>query len=234
MHLHSCLPPCSVSLALATPTPTMVRQSRRELQDDMTDMLNFHFSTSPTSHESYMNNQSNGNRRRRNGNNRNGKYNDKYRSSARRKAASSMFHLHSSPDHTFILTRLSKKQGAYSSYNGPDEAVMWDRVRAVRYLIPQDTANNKADTTCPICLDSFTCVRITKCGHCFCLSCLLRYVHTITASSSSTGVKCPCCGLPVHMDDVRPVILESIQPPKVQRRMKMVKLHRLKTCPAPL
>lgn len=144
---------------------------------------------------------------------------------------SSMFYLHSSANHAFALTRKAK-QGY--SFSGPDLAVSWDAVRIVKYLAPStDATGNQAEETCPICLDTFTCPRITKCGHCFCLPCLLRHVHTSTAANASKAVKCPCCGLPIHVDDIRPVTIESVLPPKVHSKMKLVKLHRTKECPSP-
>lgn len=139
-----------------------------------------------------------------------------------------MFHLHSSASHAFFLTRLSK-QGY--SFSGPDEAVLWDRVRVVKYLaLPNQEGQGE---TCPICLDNFTCARITKCGHCYCLPCLLRHLHTSTATNPNVAVKCPCCGLPVHLDDIRPVQIESVQPTKAQTSLRLVKLHRVKECYAP-
>lgn len=142
-----------------------------------------------------------------------------------------MFHLHSSADHAFVITRRAKQGYTFS---GSDEAVSWEAVRSVKYLVPtEDGASDATAQKCPVCLDSFTCPRITKCGHCFCLSCLLRHVHTQAEVNKSQAVKCPCCGLPVHVSDVKPVILESVQPPRMQKKMTLVKLHRTKECPAP-
>ena len=62
-----------------------------------------------------------------------------------------MFHLHSSADHAFVITRQSK-QGY--SFSGPDEAVSWEAVRAVKYLVPTEDDDGGATDACPICLDS--------------------------------------------------------------------------------
>ena len=153
------------------------------------------------------------------------------RAAARRKAAASMFHLHSSADHAFVITRHAK-QGY--SFSGSDEAVPWEAVRTVKYLVPfEDGTSDVRQEACPVCLDTFVCPRITKCGHCFCLSCLLRHVHTQAEINKSQAVKCPCCGLPVHMDDIRVVTFESVQSLRTQSKMTMTKLHRAKECPAP-
>lgn len=170
------------------------------------------------------------------------------RASARRKPSSAMFYLHSSADHAFVLTRRVKQQSGTSAssytFAGPDEPVSWEAVRLVKYLAPAaapvvTTTPSSSDgvldmtASCPICLDAFTCARITKCGHCFCLPCLLRHVHSHTTQNVYTHVKCPCCGIPLHVDDVRPVLIESVQPPRVGSTMQFVKLHRAKHCHAP-
>lgn len=208
----------------------MVRHGSNKNKANASDLVNFHFSSSPPS-QSHMTaspnrrNQRSSQQRNREQQHRRSKQD---RASARRKAQSSMFYLHSSADHAFIITRRAKH--GYS-FSGSDEAVSWEAVRAVKYLVPTEEGANRQE--CPVCLDSFTCPRITKCGHCFCLSCLLRHVHTQAESNKSQAVKCPCCGLPVHMDDVRVVSLESVQPPNLQGKMTLVKLHCNKECPAP-
>jgi len=141
-----------------------------------------------------------------------------------------MFFLHSSAAHAFVLTRKAK-QGY--SFSGPDSTVSWESVKVVKYLVASTLLSDSAEETCPVCLDRFSCARITKCGHCFCLPCLLRHVHTATATNPYQLVKCPCCALPVHVDDARPVVVESIQSPRLHSRIKFAKLHRAKDCSSP-
>ena len=213
---------------------TMGKKSNNQKSAVAPELLNFHFPTSPpssTPRETIGQQRRTGGRTNRHDQQRYQR-SEQDRTSARRKASSQMFYLHSSPCHAFSLTRKSK-QGY--SFTGPDNAVSWEAVRTVKYLAPATDASTSAESqeTCPICLDTFTCARITKCGHCFCLACLMRHIHTSNSCSTSVAVKCPCCALPIHMEDVRPVIIESVQPPHVQTRMKLVKLHRTKDCPAP-
>jgi hypothetical protein len=87
--------------------------------------------------------------------------------------------------------------------------------------------------SCPICLDTFSCARITKCGHCFCLPCLIRHVHSHADNNPYKDCKCPCCSIPLHLVDIRPVQLVTVNPPMVNQQIRFTKLHRAKVCPAP-
>jgi len=193
-------------------------------------MLNFHFASSPPKQQMAPRVKRNTMAKSKHDMQR---YNrsQEDRSSARRKASLNMFHLHSSPDHAFILSRIAKQGYTFS---GPDISISWDAVRAVRFLAPASA--NQADTPheiCPICLDIFTSARITKCGHSFCYPCLLQHIHSSGSIDATAVVKCPCCSLPIYVDDIRPVLFDTVQSPKTQTRMKFVKLHRCKRSPTP-
>lgn len=63
-------------------------------------------------------------------------------------------------------------------------------------------------TSCPICLSEPVAPRMAKCGHIFCLPCLIRFMN----SSDSEGAekkarwkKCPICEDSVYLAEVRPV-----------------------------
>lgn len=99
----------------------------------------------------------------------------------------------------------------------------------VKYQIPTDPEAS----CCPICLDNLVCARITKCGHFYCLACLLRHIQVHAQSNPYAHVKCPCCAVPLHIPDLRPVLFQIALPPKLHQRMKLVKLHRTKDCPSP-
>eukprot|EP00536_Pseudo-nitzschia_multiseries_P018144 jgi/Psemu1/54304/gm1.54304_g len=203
------------------------------------ELLNFHFSTpAETRRENSSSNRSSGDyhaQNRRGGNHgRNHKNNPRrsaqHRASVRQTANSSMFHLHSSAEHTFLLTRRSPSkvnQNDYSFY-GSDHSVSWESVRMVQQRVPCSD-----EVCCPICLCDFVSARISKCGHSFCLSCILRHVQTYAANNPYHPIKCPCCGIPLVVEDMRPVSFEAVRPVVLQQSLKLRKLHRQKASSSP-
>ena len=197
-------------------------------------MLNFHFTSAAPAQQQNNNNNTNRRRSQNSQFNNNQQYNNRRRSqqdrsSARRKPNSHLFNLHSSTDHAFVIKRHGMKQQQYS-LSGCDEPVSWESVCVVKYQVPTDPQA----TCCPICLDNnLVCARITKCGHFYCLPCLLRHIQVHAQSNPYDHVKCPCCAVPLHVPDLRPVLLTTSLPPKLHQRMKLVKLHRTKDCPSP-
>ncbi|KAI9167286.1 putative RING finger protein P8B7.23 [Paramyrothecium foliicola] len=64
--------------------------------------------------------------------------------------------------------------------------------------------------SCPICLSEPVAPRMAKCGHIFCLSCLIRFMNSALDDDAKTGrgarwKKCPICEDTVYLHEVRPV-----------------------------
>jgi hypothetical protein len=64
-------------------------------------------------------------------------------------------------------------------------------------------------SACPICLEAIPIApRMSKCGHAFCLPCILRYLDSEdikTGKTSSKWRKCPICFDGIYAKDLRPV-----------------------------
>ena len=70
-------------------------------------------------------------------------------------------------------------------------------------------------TSCPICLSDPVAPRMAKCGHIFCLPCLIRFMNSSSGEEDAHGKpekkqqnrwrKCPICEDTVYINEVRPV-----------------------------
>lgn len=65
-------------------------------------------------------------------------------------------------------------------------------------------------THCPICLSTPVAPRMARCGHIFCLPCLIRYMHSTDETNALPEKKarwksCPICWDSVYVTDTRPV-----------------------------
>lgn len=75
----------------------------------------------------------------------------------------------------------------------------------------QVIASSQTQTaSCPICLSEPTAPQMAKCGHIFCLSCLIRYMHSEDSSGpppekKARWKKCPICYDSVYISETRPV-----------------------------
>ncbi|KAL8841778.1 MAG: hypothetical protein Q9170_000811 [Blastenia crenularia] len=80
----------------------------------------------------------------------------------------------------------------------------WANVLQILASAKSQTAN------CPICLSSPVAPRMAKCGHIFCLPCLLRYMHSTDEANPfpekrQRWKKCPICWDSVYVSETRPV-----------------------------
>ena len=66
-------------------------------------------------------------------------------------------------------------------------------------------------SSCPICLSTPVAPRMAKCGHIFCLPCLIRYMHSVEdidtplPEKKARWKKCPICWDSIYLSDTKPV-----------------------------
>ncbi|KAH1271854.1 hypothetical protein KXV18_003784 [Aspergillus fumigatus] len=80
----------------------------------------------------------------------------------------------------------------------------WDSVLQV--LVSAQTQS----TSCPICLSTPVAPRMARCGHIFCLPCLIRYMHSTdddapVPEKKARWKKCPLCWDSIYISETRPV-----------------------------
>ncbi|RAL04960.1 RING-type E3 ubiquitin transferase MAG2 [Aspergillus ibericus CBS 121593] len=80
----------------------------------------------------------------------------------------------------------------------------WDSVLQV--LVSAQTQS----ASCPICLSTPVAPRMARCGHIFCLSCLIRYMHSTDEENpvpekKPRWKKCPICWDSIYVSETRPV-----------------------------
>ncbi|KAL5114937.1 hypothetical protein ACEQ8H_007184 [Pleosporales sp. CAS-2024a] len=65
------------------------------------------------------------------------------------------------------------------------------------------------EASCPICLGTPVAPRMARCGHIFCLPCLIRYMHSEDEGKApekrARSKKCPLCFDTVYLTETRPV-----------------------------
>jgi len=65
------------------------------------------------------------------------------------------------------------------------------------------------DASCPICLGTPLAPRMARCGHIFCLPCLIRYMHSEDDAKArdkrARSSKCPLCFDTIYASETRPV-----------------------------
>ncbi|KAK1145430.1 hypothetical protein N8T08_004305 [Aspergillus melleus] len=104
-------------------------------------------------------------------------------------------------NYRFIVTpnRSYKAQAANA-----DVHLDWDSVLQV--LVSAETQS----ASCPICLSTPVAPRMARCGHIFCLPCLIRYMHSTDDESrapekKARWKKCPICWDSIYISETRPV-----------------------------
>lgn len=85
-----------------------------------------------------------------------------------------------------------------------DIYVSWDAVLQVLASAETQAAS------CPICLSTPVAPRMAKCGHIFCLPCMIRYMHSTDDANPvperrARWKKCPICEDSIYISEGRPV-----------------------------
>ena len=91
----------------------------------------------------------------------------------------------------------------YSQAIDADFHLDWSNVLQILVSAQSQSAS------CPICLSTPVAPRMAKCGHIFCLPCLIRYMHSTDETNPvperrARWKKCPICWDSVYMSDTRP------------------------------
>jgi len=70
-------------------------------------------------------------------------------------------------------------------------------------------SSQSQDASCPICLGTPVAPRMAKCGHIFCLPCLIRYMQSEDEGKApekrARSKKCPLCWDSIYISETRPV-----------------------------
>lgn len=95
---------------------------------------------------------------------------------------------------------------SYSTHAAdPDVHLDWASVMQVL------ASSQSQEASCPICLSEPVAPRMAKCGHIFCLPCLIRFMQSSSSSEDAKvgkgarWKKCPICEDTVYLHEVRPV-----------------------------
>ncbi|OJD20052.1 hypothetical protein AJ78_00068 [Emergomyces pasteurianus Ep9510] len=99
---------------------------------------------------------------------------------------------------------VNPKNSYHAQATNADVHLDWNSVLQV--LVSTDTQA----TSCPICLSTPVAPRMAKCGHVFCLPCLIRFMHSTDdlnplPEKKARWKKCPICWDTVYISDTRPV-----------------------------
>ncbi|RHZ84405.1 hypothetical protein Glove_82g57 [Diversispora epigaea] len=101
--------------------------------------------------------------------------------------------------------------GDYTVYQfDPDLLLQWENIEQVIITTP-------STPSCPICLQQPITARVTKCGHTFCLTCILHYLFLIDNEEKPNKKwrRCPICWDAVYAKDLRNVRFWAVRNMKI-------------------
>lgn len=103
-------------------------------------------------------------------------------------------------------------EGAYEKHEVDADAHLdWNSVMQVI------ASSESQATSCPICLSEPVAPRMAKCGHIFCLPCMIRFQNSVSSedeAKSGRGLrwkKCPICEDTIYLHEIRPVRFYAAQ-----------------------
>ncbi|KAL2863791.1 RING-type E3 ubiquitin transferase MAG2 [Aspergillus lucknowensis] len=104
-------------------------------------------------------------------------------------------------NYRFIVT---PNRAYHAQAANADVHLDWDSV--LQILVSAQTQSS----SCPICLSTPVAPRMARCGHIFCLPCLIRYMHSTDDETPATEKKarwkkCPICWDSIYISETRPV-----------------------------
>eukprot|EP00927_Polykrikos_kofoidii_P060569 TRINITY_DN55510_c0_g1_i1.p1 TRINITY_DN55510_c0_g1~~TRINITY_DN55510_c0_g1_i1.p1 ORF type:complete len:872 (+),score=167.95 TRINITY_DN55510_c0_g1_i1:202-2817(+) len=121
---------------------------------------------------------------------------------------------------SFRLFVESSSQDVVEAAHSADSILGWGNVRRVDLLCDEHPK-------CPICLEEDMLVpKITRCGHVFCLPCIMRYLTTLQDYNGKGFQRCPVCNEPVTSDDLTSLRLQMVRPLGEGDSLNMVLAHR--------
>lgn len=156
----------------------------RKGQTSITHLMSFNLPPRPQSHHS--------------GQGRNARRNPTWGMGSGYHAADKARYVHA--NYRFIVD----PRGDYRAQNvDADIHLDWNNVLQIL------ASSQSQDASCPICLGTPVAPRMAKCGHIFCLPCLIRYMHSEDEGKPpekrAKTKKCPLCWDTVYASETRPV-----------------------------
>ncbi|PPJ50585.1 hypothetical protein CBER1_06282 [Cercospora berteroae] len=164
----------------------------RRGQQSITHLMQFALPPRPNTHDRYHRHSYNGPRR-------NNRHNATWGLGSGYHAVDKARYIHA--NYRFIVD----PRGDYRA-QAEDADVHLDWNNVLQVIASSKTQN----ASCPICLGEPTAPRMAKCGHIFCMPCLIRYMHSEDASNpppekKAKWKKCPICYDSIYISETRPV-----------------------------
>ncbi|KAH9841275.1 RING finger protein [Teratosphaeria destructans] len=173
---------------------------RRGKTADITHLMNIALPPRPPTHGQYHRHSYNGPRGGRGGGGGGGaRYNATWGLGSGYHAVDKARYIHA--NYRFIVD----PQGDYHAH-AADADVHLDWNHVLQIIASEKTQH----ASCPICLGDPTAPRMAKCGHIFCLPCLIRYMHSDDGDKAppekkARWKKCPICYDSIYISETRPV-----------------------------